>query len=122
TNRLRKFRSHIALLAGLLFLWPIVAQSLHFLWHPAHAHCCTINCATAEGKDDFLSFKESGSTEHHVQCYICSFRISLQEETQTIQLVNGSQVSTAFFNHYTNQFTESKAQTLSNPRAPPIQS
>jgi hypothetical protein len=103
----------------MLFLLPIVVQSLHFLWHPAHVHCCAAACAAAAPTADIFSFKTSG-TERHEQCYICSFRISLQDEVLTFLSVYKNRVAAVFFYCHISQFIESSVQSLTNPRAPPF--
>ena len=72
-----RVKAHIALSFLVVFLFPIVYQSVHLLQHQTtdshcHHHCCASNQKTDDGKVKI-------ETEEEHQCSICTYQFAANE-------------------------------------------
>lgn len=71
---MRRLKHYIALLFAAIVLFPIVMQTVHFVWSPEEKHhCCSHDCTERRDKlSDQAIYSVTLSTSHE-QCAICDY-------------------------------------------------
>lgn len=74
-----KLRKHIALLLFGIFLFPILFQSIHVVWHHSRTYICGHNlCSQTITNKDFLTNGENISEKEKI-CPICEYQFSIND-------------------------------------------
>ena len=114
-----KQRVHIATFLFWIFLFPIIFQSIHIVWHHDHAHECEDH-STQQLSDKGLQENYQEFSEKESTCAICEYQLT----------INGLPKSTLFSTFIPTLTIKSKGIALKlphkigfsnkTPRAPPI--
>lgn len=104
-----KISKHITIVLLGIFVFPILFQSIHIVWH----HTRDISCETNDHKD-VLSFNEN----HH--CPICEYQFSINQQSDFFIFKSVIPVLCFFFKEPVITDPYQQSLSLISPRAPPL--
>ena len=115
-----RLKKHIAFLLFGIFIFPIVFQSVHIVWHHSHVYKCAHNHGLqAASKTDFHSNGENVS-EKQTTCPICEYQFSINELPNIATFNAVIPVFPYSYNEVATQQQYRQAFSDKTPRAPPV--
>jgi hypothetical protein len=77
---LRELHKHIALLVFGIFIFPILFQPVHIIWHHSHETPVCTSCHVSDiGKQCTDQKDENSIDNQEKQCLVCSYEFSITE-------------------------------------------
>lgn len=118
-KRVINFRKHIALLLFVVFLFPIVFQPVHIVWHHAHGYQCGHHHLheNVSGKD-LQAHAENVTEKEHV-CAICEFHFAINDLPGHSFVCSVMPAKSRIFNVLVTQHLYRQFFSFKSPRAPP---
>lgn len=117
---MNKIKSYIVLVILGLFVFPVVFQSLHNIWH--HSHCCQdehLFCSDATIYRDFQKDRLS-LPEKNNYCPICEYKFPINSLPDFLIIEIIIQIFIGNFTETIQKQPHQKLFTLKVPRAPPF--
>ncbi len=114
-----KFKRHIVIILLGLFVFPIVFQSLHIVWHHSHDYKCNhILCHIQQtGQNIQAEINTASQKDNH--CPICEYQFSINDLPKIFLFSTNTLLIDSFLKKLELQFYFQQLITIKSPRAPP---
>ncbi len=114
-----KRRANIAVLLCGIFLFPIIFQSVHIVWHHSHGFKCEHHhCQQIAPHEDFHSYFENISDEVS-KCPICDYQFPVNNLPEVSFLGTLLPLHTCIYIELNQQSQYKQVFSDKTPRAPP---